>query len=66
MSESALWSAAPRLAHHLRIDPTGKLLETYKRLGFTMHNDSGHKPYTDYYDDKLKKYVQEIWMVQLQ
>eukprot|EP00286_Rhodomonas_abbreviata_P024472 CAMPEP_0181292380 /NCGR_PEP_ID=MMETSP1101-20121128/2475_1 /TAXON_ID=46948 /ORGANISM="Rhodomonas abbreviata, Strain Caron Lab Isolate" /LENGTH=453 /DNA_ID=CAMNT_0023396845 /DNA_START=245 /DNA_END=1606 /DNA_ORIENTATION=+ len=45
-----------------RIDPTGHLLATFKKLGFTMHNDSGHKPYTEYFhDENMKNLVKKIW-----
>ena len=31
------------------------MLEHYKTKGFTMHNDSGHKKYNDYYKDQRMK-----------
>ncbi|EKX45676.1 hypothetical protein GUITHDRAFT_138880 [Guillardia theta CCMP2712] len=46
----------------MRIDPTGKLLAVYRKLGFVMHNDSGHRPYQDYYsDDEMKTRVTAKW-----
>jgi len=45
-----------------RIDPSGKLLSAYLELGFTMHNDSGHRKYSEYYKDKGYEYaVSMIW-----
>eukprot|EP00960_Hanusia_phi_P063699 765540-Hanusia_phi.AAC.8 len=45
-----------------RIDPTGKLLEIYRKRGFVMHNDSGHKPYQDYFtDEQMKQQVAAKW-----
>jgi len=37
------------------IDPSGRMLEYYERRGFTMHNDSGHKSFAEYYTTQAMK-----------
>jgi len=38
-----------------RIDPSGKMLDYFNTKGFTMHNDSGHKMYFEYYKNQSMK-----------
>lgn len=48
------------------IDPSGRLHELYDKEGFVMANDSGHKPYWEYYDEELRKLVGEIYRLDIE
>jgi hypothetical protein len=48
------------------IDPSGGLYKLYVKNGFVMANDSGHKPYWEYYDEELKKLVGEIYRLDIE